>query len=116
MKENEQFSGMTLLGVYQAFCDPILMKFEGNQAGAFPDLPIQPRNLSLSRKTQFIALEFFKQVSLKTTSDNFSILLTTVYFARTNFKAAPRSSRGGSSGFWRLTSEKTVSGDKEGNS
>ena len=50
---------MTCLGVCQASCGRILMKIGGNQAGAFPDLPIQPRNQDFLRKTQFIALDFF---------------------------------------------------------
>ena len=50
---------MTLLGIYQASCGQMLMKIGGNQAGAFPDLPIQPRHLDFSRKTQFTALEIF---------------------------------------------------------
>ena len=50
---------MTLLGVYQASCGQILMKIGGNQAGAFPDLPIQLRDPDFSRKTQFIDLIFF---------------------------------------------------------
>ena len=50
---------MTLLGVYQASCGQMLMKIGGNQAGAFPDLPIQLRDPDFSRKIQFVALNFF---------------------------------------------------------
>ena len=34
------------------------MNIGGNQAGALPDLPRQPRNLDFNKKTQFAALEF----------------------------------------------------------
>ena len=53
------YRGMTFLGVYQASCGRISMKIGGNQAGAFPDLPTQPRNLNFVRKTQFAALAIF---------------------------------------------------------
>ena len=53
---------MTFLGVYQASCGPISMKIGGNQAGAFPYLPIQPRNFDFGRKTYFQALEIFKKI------------------------------------------------------
>ena len=54
-----KFSGMTFWGVYQASCGQILMNIGGNQAGAFPDLPTQPRDLDLSRKTLLKAFERF---------------------------------------------------------
>ena len=56
---------MAFWGVYQASCGPILMKIGGNQAGAFPDLPTQPRNLDFGRKTQFKALETIMLVRRK---------------------------------------------------
>ena len=41
------------------------MKIGGNQAEAFPDLPIQPRNLDVDRKTGNIAREVSKKNSPK---------------------------------------------------
>ena len=64
------------MGVYQVSCGPIPMNIGGNRPGAFPELPIQPRNLDLSRKTQFKALDFFFRRT-KHIRD-FFILLTTV--------------------------------------
>ena len=55
---------MTFLAVYQASCGQILMKISGNQAGAFPDLPMQPGNLDFSRITGKLAKEisyFFRR-------------------------------------------------------
>ena len=69
---------MTFLGVYQASCGQILMKIGGNQAEAFPDLAIQPRNQDCSSNIQFTALELFKFVRLCFLSNMF-FLLTTVY-------------------------------------
>ena len=53
-ENNKNYRGMTFLGVYQASCGRILLKIGGNQAGAFPDPPIQPRNLDFSRKTLYL--------------------------------------------------------------
>ena len=39
---------MTFLGVYQVSCGPIPMIIGGNRPGAFPELPIQPRNQDFS--------------------------------------------------------------------
>ena len=39
------------------------MKIGGNQAEAFPDLPIQPRNIDFKRKTDNIAKEFSKKIA-----------------------------------------------------
>jgi len=36
----------------------IWMKIGGNQAGAFPDLPVQPGNLDVNRKTVKKAKDF----------------------------------------------------------
>ena len=70
---------MTFWGVYQASCGRIPMKIGGNQAGAFPDLPIQPRNLDVNRKILLIALELFMLFSPKTVlSDKLFMILTTV--------------------------------------
>ena len=75
------YRGMTFLGVYQASCGRISMKIGGNQAGAFPDLPVQPRNLDFSRKTQFKALEHFNFFGRTCfLSDRFVIRLTPVSF------------------------------------
>ena len=38
------------------------MEIGGNQAGAFPKLPVQPRNLQFSRKAQLTALDFSKTI------------------------------------------------------
>ena len=54
------------------------MKVGGNQAGAFPDLPIQPRNLDFSRKIQSIAFEMFLFFADFSLSAHFLILLTPV--------------------------------------
>ena len=42
---------MTFLGIFWASHGRIWVKIGGNQAEAFPDLPIQPRNLDFDRKT-----------------------------------------------------------------
>ena len=52
---------MTFWGVFWASRGRIWMKIGGNQAEAFPDLPIQPRNLDVDRKTRKIAIEISKQ-------------------------------------------------------
>ena len=50
---------MTFLGVYQVSGGPIPMKIGGNRPGAFPELPIQPRNQDFSRKTTIATLHIF---------------------------------------------------------
>ena len=50
-ENNNNYRGIAFLGVFQASCGRISMNIGGNQAGAFPDLPIQPRSLDFSRKT-----------------------------------------------------------------
>ena len=48
---------MTFFGVFWASLGRIRLKIGGNQAEAFPDLPIRPRNLELNRKTAKITDE-----------------------------------------------------------
>ena len=54
---------MTLLGVFWTSHGRIWVKIGGNQAEAFPDLPIQPRNLDFDRKTEKLAEEISKTKS-----------------------------------------------------
>ena len=51
---------MTLLGVFWTSHGRIWVKIGGNQAEAFPDLPIQPRTLEFNRKIEKIARESSK--------------------------------------------------------
>ena len=59
--EFKKLWGMTFLGGFLGFPGRIWMKIGGNQAEAFPDLPIQPRNLDFDRKTGKVA----KDISTK---------------------------------------------------
>ena len=52
---------MSFLGVFRASWGQIWMKIWGNQAGAFPDLPIRLRNLDFRRKTGKIAREISRK-------------------------------------------------------
>ena len=51
---------MKFFGVYQASRGPIPMKIGGNQAGAFPDLPIQPRNLDFEEENRICSPRMFQ--------------------------------------------------------
>ena len=56
----------------------ILMKIGGNQAEAFPDLPIQPRNLDFVRKTGQNSPRRIEQIRQFFLSEKCLILLSPV--------------------------------------
>ena len=54
---------MTFLEVFWASRARIWMKIGGNRAQAFPDPPIQPRNLDFNRKIEKITEEMSKKLA-----------------------------------------------------
>ena len=63
------------------------MKIGGNEAGAFPDLPILPRNGDLSRKTgpntQFRALEISEPIEQHRLKKTYPIMVDYSYYCIT---------------------------------
>ena len=64
---------MTFLVIFWASHGRIWVKIGGNQAEAFPDLPIQPKTLEFNRKIEKIASEISKKIA-------------EMFFERNNFK------------------------------
>ena len=81
MTENKHKSrGITFLGVYKILCGRIIMNIQGNETGAFPELPMQPGNQEFSRKTQFIALDISERKS-KQIAEHFFVRICFILLA-----------------------------------